>query len=39
MTNGVKMAENIIFVAFVSVIDAEWLISLNITKSHLLWIF
>ena len=31
MTFGVKMAENAIFVVFVSVIGVEWLISLNIT--------
>ena len=36
MTNGVKMAENANFVLFVSVIGAEWLISLNITGFYLL---
>ena len=36
VTNDVKMAENAIFVLFVSLIGAEWLISLNVTKSCLL---
>ena len=32
MTNGVKMAENTNFVVFVSLIGAEWLISLIVIK-------
>ncbi len=38
MTYGVKLAENVIFVLFVSVIGADWLISLSVTRdSHTGW--